>query len=209
MIIRFFNYNIKCYFTSKIIPMYENNFISIENILVRPEIMNTCFSCDLGKCKGACCTLESEFGAPLLEEEIPVIENILPDVLPYLPGEHATEIKKKGFFMNIAGDLMTRSINKRECVFVYYEESIAKCGIEKAYFDGKVDFRKPVSCHLFPIRVSKFGGDVLKYENFTQCAPALLKGEKEKITIAEFCKESLIRLYGNTWYSSLMESDGK
>jgi hypothetical protein len=189
--------------------MYENNYFSIENVLVRPEIMKTCFSCDLEKCKGACCTLESEFGAPLLDEEIPVMEEILSEVLPYLPGEHADEIKKKDFYMNVEGELMTRSINKRECVFVYYENSVAKCGIEKAFFDGKIDFRKPVSCHLFPIRVSKFGGDVLKYEKFTQCAPALIKGDQEKITIAEFCKDSLKRLYGNNWYSSLMESDGK
>ncbi len=189
--------------------MYENNFISVENILVRPEIMETCFSCDLEKCKGACCTLESEFGAPLLEEEIQIIEDILPEVLPYLPAEHAAEINKKGFHMNVDGELMTRSINKRECVFVYYDNSVAKCGIEKAFYEGKVDFRKPVSCHLFPIRVSKFGGDVLKYEKFTQCAPALLKGENEKKTIAEFCKDSLIRLYGSSWYSSLMESVGK
>jgi len=189
--------------------MYENNFISVENILIRPEIMETCFSCDLEKCKGACCTLESEFGAPLLEEEIQIIKDILPEVFPYLPGEHVTEINKKDFYMQIDGELMTRSINKRECVFVYYENSIAKCGIEKAFFDGKIKFRKPISCHLFPIRVSKFGGDVLKYEKFSQCAPALLKGEKEKLTIAEFCKDSLIRLYGTNWYSSLMQSDGK
>jgi hypothetical protein len=189
--------------------MYENNFITVENILVRPEIMKTCFSCDLDKCKGACCTLESEFGAPLLEEEIAIIEEILPDVLPYLPGENLAEIKKKGFYMNISGELMTGSLNKRECVFVYYDNSVAKCGIEKAFFDGKVGFRKPVSCHLFPIRVSKFGGDVLKYEKFSQCAPALSKGEQKKITIAEFCKDSLIRLYGTSWYSSLIESDGK
>jgi hypothetical protein len=189
--------------------MYENNFISIENVLVRPEITGTCFSCDLEKCKGACCTLESEFGAPLLEEEIPVIEEILPEVIPHLPGEHSAEIRKKGFYMNIEGELMTRSINKRECVFVYYDNAIAKCGIEKAFFEGKIGFRKPVSCHLFPIRVSKFGGDVLKYEKFSQCAPALVKGEQEKITIVEFCKDSLIRLYGNSWYSSLMEGNGK
>ena len=189
--------------------MYENNYISIENVLVRPEIMKTCFFCDLEKCKGACCTLESEFGAPLLEEEIPVMEEILPEVIPYLLPEFAAEIKKKGFFMNVQGEVMTRSINKRECVFVYYENAIAKCAIEKAYFDGKIDFRKPISCHLFPIRVSKFGGDVLRYEKFEQCSPALLKGEKEKITIAEFCRDSLKRLYGTNWYSSLMESDGK
>jgi hypothetical protein len=188
--------------------MYPNNFIPIEKVLVRPEIMETNFSCDLEKCKGACCTIESEFGAPLLEEEIPIIEEILETVFPYLPGEHATSIKKHGFYNRKDGEAMTRSINNRECVFVYFDNGIAKCSIEKAYLDGKVSFRKPVSCHLFPIRVTKFGGDVLRYEKFNECAPALEKGKSENIKIVEFCKDSLVRAYGNKWYSSLMENKG-
>src|ERR1035438_6896403 len=84
--------------------MYTDNLIPVENILVRPEIMETHFSCDLEKCKGACCTIESEFGAPLLDEEIPVIKEILEDVFPYLPEEHVNLIKKDGFFHNKDGE---------------------------------------------------------------------------------------------------------
>jgi Protein of unknown function (DUF3109) len=189
--------------------MFRNNFIPVENVLVRPEIMETNFSCDLEKCKGACCTIESEFGAPLSNEEIPIITEILEEVYPYLPGEHVNLIKKNGFFYNHEGESMTRSINKRECVFVYFDNGVAKCSIEKAFFDGKITFRKPISCHLFPIRITKFGGDVLRYEKFSECSPALEKGIKENIKIAEFCEDSLIRSYGKKWYSSLMDYKGK
>ena len=189
--------------------MYAQNFIPVENVLVRPEIMETHFSCDVEKCKGACCTIESEFGAPLLDEEIPIIKEILEDIFPYLPGEHIKLIKRDGFFYDKDGESMTRSINKKECVFVYFENAIAKCSIEKAFIDGRISFRKPVSCHLFPIRVTKFGGDVLRYEKFNECSPALDKGKKENINIAEFCKNSLERSYGKKWYSSLMEYKGK
>ena len=153
--------------------MYVNNFIPVENVLVRPEIMDTHFSCDIEKCKGACCTIESEFGAPLLDEEIPIIKEILENVFPYLPGEQVNLIKKDGFYHNNNGDLMTNSINKKECVFVYFENAVAKCAIEKSFLTGKISFRKPVSCHLFPIRVTKFGGDILRYEKFSECSPAL------------------------------------
>ena len=189
--------------------MFTNNFMPVENVLVRPEIMETHFSCDLEKCKGACCTIESEFGAPLLDEEIPVINEILDEIFPYLPEKHVNMIKKDGFFNTHDGESMTRSVNKKECVFVYFENSIAKCSIEKAYFDGRFSFRKPVSCHLFPIRINKFGGDVLRYEKFNECSPALEKGKKENIKIMEFCKDSLIRYYGKKWYLSLMDNKGK
>ena len=131
--------------------MYANS-VEIDEIIVNREVIKTKFTCDLEKCKGACCTMESEYGAPITKSEIEKIEKILPIVFEYLPGRHIQEIKKNGFWYEVEGQLMTRSINKRACVFVTYEGDIAKCGIEKAYRDGKVDFIKPVSCHLFPIR---------------------------------------------------------
>lgn len=181
----------------------------IDEVLVREEIVNTCFHCDLDACKGACCTLESEFGAPLLEEEISEIQNVLDVVYPYLPDEHIKEIKKRGFFERKQGDLMVNSVNNRACVFVYFDNGIAKCAIEKAYFEGKVEFRKPISCHLFPIRISRLGGDVVRYEEFSDCAPALQLGNEKKINILNFCKESLTRKYGKKWYQKLKEVTGK
>ncbi|RJP70245.1 MAG: DUF3109 family protein [Ignavibacteriales bacterium] len=183
--------------------MYLQNSLEIEGIMVREEILDSPFSCDLNKCKGACCTLESQFGAPITEEEIKIIENNLTEILNYIPVEHKQEIERKGFWENKDEELMIRSLNNRDCVFSFRENGIAKCGIEKGYFDNKIDFRKPISCHLFPIRISRFGGDVLRYEKFNECAPAIENGKKMNTTVAEFCKDSLMRHYGETWYEKL------
>ncbi len=189
--------------------MYANKIIPVEDVLIRTEITEMNFACDLEKCKGACCTLESEYGAPLLEEEVEKIDKILDIIYEYIPDNHKEKIKKDRFYEFKDGELMTNSLNKKACVFVYYENDIAKCGIERAFLDGKIDFRKPISCHLFPIRVSKFGGDVLRYEKFSQCSPALEKGDKQNIKLVNFCKDSLKRLYGDKWYSILKEIIGK
>jgi hypothetical protein len=163
------------------------------------------FKCDLAKCKGACCTFESRYGAPISWEEVGVIENLISKVLPYLPHAHRAEIEEKGFYEVKNDEPLIRSVDNRSCVFVHFENGIAKCSLEKAYFEGETDFRKPISCHLFPIRVSDFGGDVLRYERIDECEPAIELGKKENVTIAEFCKDSLVRLYGEEWYSKFIE----
>lgn len=196
-------------FTTKIIPVDVNKIIQIENILVGREIAKTKFVCDLKKCKGACCTLDSEYGAPLMNEELELIENVLDRVKDYLPEKHRSEIEAKGFYDRKDNELMIRSFNNKACVFVYYENDIAKCGIEKAFLDGKTDFRKPISCHLFPVRISEFGGDILRFEKFSECSPALEKGEEEEINLIDFLKESLIRKYGNNWFLKLKEITDK
>ncbi len=189
--------------------MNFNNILQIDNILVGREIAKTKFACDLKKCKGACCTLDGEYGAPLMYEELELIENILDKVKDYLPEQHRSEIETKGFYERKDNELMTRSFSNKACVFVYYQNGIAKCGIEKAFLDGKTDFRKPISCHLFPIRISEFGGDVLRFEKFNECSPALEKGEEEGISLIDYLKESLIRKYGNNWYLKLKEITDK
>ncbi len=189
--------------------MYLNNIIPVDDVLIREEIFEVKFSCDLQKCKGACCTLKSDLGAPLKKEEVDKIADILPSILPYLPERNQKEIISKGFYEEKIGEFLTRSIESRDCVFVTYDGEIAKCGIEKAFFDGKIDFRKPISCHLFPIRVSNFGGEVLRYESIRECNDALEKGEKENVTVAEFCEDSLVRKYGNNWYKKFKGASGK
>lgn len=180
-------------------------FTDIDGILVNPGVINTNFTCDLSKCKGACCTMESEYGAPLETEEIPVIEKTLPVVLKYLDEEKSQAIKENGFYEKKQGQYMTTSIDNKDCVFVYYENKVAKCAIEKAYFDGKVEFRKPISCHLFPIRISEFGGLIVKHENYSECEPALELGDETQIKIYEFCKDALERLFGEKWYQKLVK----
>jgi len=170
--------------------------ISVAEVLVRPEIAETPFVCNVVKCKGACCTFESKYGAPLKREQ-------------YLPLKNIEEIESKGFYEEIDGELLIRSVENKECVFVYYKDGIARCGIEKAYNNDKTDFKKPISCHLFPIRISDFGGDVLRYEKIDECKSALEKGVEENITIAEFCEEPLKRYFGKQWYSELKKEIGK
>lgn len=194
---------------AKIIPMPTDKIFAINEVLVRDEIVEIPFSCDLKKCKGACCTLESELGAPVTKAEIEEIEKILPIVKKYITLTNIDEIEDRGFYEAKDDEMMITSVNNRDCVFSFWDNGIAKCAIERAYFDGKVEFRKPISCHLFPIRVSDFGGDVLRYEKFSECAPALEKGKEENITIVEFCKDSLIRLYGEEWYNKLMNYSGR
>jgi len=187
----------------------EKQILPVGNIVVRKEIVETHFKCDLLKCKGACCTFESHYGAPLKWEEISSINSVLSEVVHYLPSLHRSEIEKKGFYEVKDDEPLIRSIDNKACVFVYYENGIAKCGMEKAFIDGKTDFRKPISCHLFPIRVSDFGGDVLRYERLNECQPAIELGKKENTTVAEFCEEPLSRLYGKEWFSQFMELTGK
>lgn len=194
---------------AKIIPMPSDKIFAINDVLVRDDIVEIPFSCDLKKCKGACCTLESELGAPVNKNEIEEIEKILPIVKSYLTQNNIEEIEKKGFYEVKDDEMMITSVNNRDCVFSFWDNGIAKCSIERAYFDGKVKFRKPISCHLFPIRVTDFSGDVLRYEKFSECAPALENGKENNITIAEFCKDSLTRLYGEDWYNKLMNYSGR
>ncbi|MBU2491937.1 MAG: DUF3109 family protein [Bacteroidetes bacterium] len=185
----------------------QRKFIEIQDVFVNSDVFETKFTCDLEKCKGACCTMESDYGAPLNEDEVEIINNILPDLKDYIPEISWNQINRDGFYEEKQGQLMTTSINKHECVFVYYDGDIAKCAIEKAYFDGKVKFRKPISCHLFPIRVSNFGGPVLKYEKYEDCFPALEKGNETNISVFEFCKDALERAFGKLWFKQTGDSN--
>ncbi|NNG26470.1 MAG: DUF3109 family protein [Ignavibacteriaceae bacterium] len=183
--------------------------LPVGKILVRTEIADIPFKCDLKKCKGACCTIDSEFGAPLKRNEIEAIEEILESVIVYLSEKHKEEIESNGFYEIISNELLIRSRDNKECVFVYFENDVAKCAIEKAFVEGKTDFRKPISCHLFPIRISDFGGDVLRFEKFDECKPAIDAGKNYNITVAEYCEEPLKRLYGKNWYSQFKEAIGR
>jgi hypothetical protein len=185
----------------------QKKFVEIQDVFVNSDVFETKFTCDLEKCKGACCTMESEYGAPLTGEEVYEIEEILPIIREYISKRNWNEINDNGFYEEKQGQLMTTSVNKRDCVFVYYEGDIAKCAIEKAYFDCKVNFRKPISCHLFPIRVTNFGGPVLKYEKYDDCYPALEKGMETNLSIFEFCKDALERAFGKLWFKQTENSN--
>ncbi|OGU56995.1 MAG: hypothetical protein A2V66_05355 [Ignavibacteria bacterium RBG_13_36_8] len=181
------------------------DFYDVDGVHINVEVVTTRFECDLKECNGACCTMESDFGAPTGESEIREIEKILQIVKKYIPQENVEVIENSGFWYRRRDELMINSVNRRECVFSFYEGNIAKCGIEKAFRKGEIDFVKPISCHLFPIRVGKFGGDVLRFEKYSECESALKKGMDTDSKVFHFCKDALERKYGREWFLKLVE----
>lgn len=178
-------------------------FIKVDDITVSSTIIEEYFQCDLEKCKGACCTIENAYGAPITFEEANILENLKEKLYKYLPDKHIEILKKYGVFETHKGLYHTRTYEEKECVFVYYDNNIAKCAIEKAYLSGEINFRKPISCHLFPIRKISFGSDVLRAEFLSICESAMKNGLDSKMPVYEFCKEALIRLYGSSWFEKL------
>ncbi len=182
----------------------NKELVVIDNVAVEGNLLNRKFACDVLKCKGACCSLPGGRGAPLLDLEIAQIEQVLPEVLPMLSEEKKNLIEEFGFYEGEIGDYATICVDDKDCVFVYREKGIAKCAIERAFNDGKINFRKPISCHLYPIRINKFGGDILRYHEIPECKPAIKNGEAESIDVIEFVKDALIRSYGEEWYDKLV-----
>lgn len=153
--------------------------------------------------------MPSEFGAPILKNEIKEIEDNLESVLNYLPEHSRDAISRYGIWESKKEQLLLKSIDNKDCIFVYRENGIAYCGIEKAYSEGKSTFRKPLSCHLFPIRINDFGGDILHYEKYEECKSAVQHGENLSLTVAEFCEDALVRAYSKEWYDKLKSHMGK
>lgn len=180
--------------------------ISIGKTIVSEEVIKKQFSCDLNACHGECC-VQGDSGAPLEEEEIGMIEDYLDDIKPYMTKSGKAAVRKNGVFdYDSDGELVTTLVNGQECAFVYFENEISFCAIEKAYREGKIDYFKPISCHLYPIRITKFEGfEAINYHQWDICDLALLKGKKEKVALYEFVKEPLIRKYGKEWYDLLVK----
>jgi len=179
------------------------DYFHIGGVLVHSDVVEVKFACDLNQCKGACCTMPSELGAPVSKPELGAIDEVLPEVKGYLPREHVLEIEEKGFWESKGGAYRIRCLNRRECVFVYYEGDIARCGIERAYREGTIDFVKPLSCHLFPIKMSIRDTPVLSFEYYHECSAAMVKGRQEGILLVDFCREALIRAFGEQWLQQL------
>jgi hypothetical protein len=183
--------------------------IAIDNTLISTEIFEKKFVCDLAACKGACC-VEGESGAPLEDEELEKLYEVIDEVLPYLRPE-SREILENGelFEIDSDGDHVTPIFNgKDECVYATFDaDGTAKCGIEKAFLDGKTTWRKPISCHMYPIRVTKLKDyDAVNYHHWPICKPACECGSKLDVRVYKFLKEPLIRKYGEEWYAVLEEA---
>lgn len=177
--------------------------ILVGDILVDERAATARFSCNTAKCKGACCTLEGGGGAPLTDEEAEIIRGIHEFVKPYLP-EHSYKIARNNPIDGTVGDYSTTCIDNRACCFVCYDSSgIARCSIEQAYLDGKISFRKPISCHLFPLRLGNFGGSYIYYEHFDECEPGREKGQIDNIYLLDELQIPLKRSFGERWTEEL------
>lgn len=179
--------------------------ILIENTVISDDIADQYFVCDLLKCKGACC-VEGDLGAPLLEAELPVLEEIFEQVKPYLSAEGLAEIEKQGLYVyDQDNEPCTPVIKGRECVYAIYDEKgILKCGIEQAFREEKIGFQKPISCHLYPIRITQYEQyQALNYDRWHICSPACNHGAALKVPLYRFLKEPLTRAYGPEWYAEL------
>jgi hypothetical protein len=178
----------------------------IGEITVEEAVAEAQFSCDLRRCKGACCTLPGGRGAPLEDDEVSAVEEAVRYAATYLSPEHLAHIRMHGAIEGAPGSYATQCNDDRDCVFVYHEEGIARCSIEKAYFDGAGTFRKPVSCHLFPIRVTPGAKGRLRYERIPECDPGRSQGRNAKTPLHVFLKEALVRKFGDRWYDEFASS---
>jgi hypothetical protein len=184
--------------------------IAIDNVLVSDNVVERQFVCDLNKCKGACCE-DGDAGAPLDDNELEIILELYEKVKPYLSAASIEEIEKNGkYIYHKEFGWVTPTLDKDAGVCVYgirASDGIIKCAFEQAYYDGKTNWKKPVSCHLFPIiaRKGKTGDhDIMNYEPRERlCNPGCALGKKLRISAYEFLKEALIRKYGEEFYETL------
>lgn len=183
--------------------------IQINNTLISELLLERKFVCDLNACKGACC-VEGDAGAPLEKEELAELKRIWKKVKPYLRKEGIRAIEKEGLYtVDTDGDYVTPLVDNKECAYVVFDEKgIAKCGIEHAWKEGKISFRKPISCHLYPIRISKLADmEALNYSQWHICEPACECGKKLDVKVYRFLREALIRKYGEEWFAQLEAAD--
>ena len=182
--------------------------IAIGNVLVSDQVVKEQFLCDLDKCKGACC-VDGDAGAPLNKLELKMIDEVLYAVWPYLDETSKAEIERQGRYVyDKEFGWVTPTINSKVCVYgIKDEKGIVKCGIEQAYNDGKVSWKKPISCHLFPVIVKDSRETVTQYVNYEpredHCKAACTLGKKNKLPVYVFLKEPLIRKFGKDFYEAL------
>lgn len=187
----------------------DPRLIEIEGKLVSGEVTHELFACDLKACKGACC-VEGDLGAPLEKEELVIMDEVYPKVKPYMRRQGIQAVQAQGTSVrDFTGGFSTPLVEGKECAYVQFDEQgTALCAIEQAHMDGEIDFKKPISCELYPIRVERLsnGYELLNYDRWSICAAACSLGEQLGIPVYEFVKNALIRSYGAAFYEALDEA---
>lgn len=174
---------------------------AVDDILISDAVLDAPFTCHLGACKGACC-VHGDSGAPLEDHERAELEAALPAVERDLRPEALAVIAEQGPWTEEApGEFATSCVDGRECVFVVYRKGVALCALQQAYHEGRLAFEKPISCHLYPIRVEHYGGQtVLNYEQIDLCRPAIPHGRRLGVVLHDFLRVPLSRAFGARWY---------
>lgn len=180
--------------------------IHLPPALISDDVSDVFFCCDIEKCKGACC-VEGDAGAPLDEEEISLLEDHIEEIKPYMTLPGIAEIDRQGVFdYDMAGNFVTPLINGRECAYICFNNGIARCAIEEAFQQHRIPFAKPISCHLYPVRITRAGEeDAVNYHKWYICKPALERGYRQKLRLYQFLQDALIRKYGRSWYNKLIK----
>lgn len=180
--------------------------LQIGDVVVSFDVIKECFVCDLGACRGECC-IEGDAGAPVSEEEVARLEEVLPVVWDDLSPEARAVIDEQGVvYVDCDGDLVTSIVNGKDCVFTCRDEAgNCLCAIEKAFRAGLTDFYKPVSCHLYPVRVGDYGPyKALNYHRWDVCKAAVALGRSKGVRVYQFLEEPLVRRFGRQWYDELV-----
>lgn len=178
--------------------------VQIGDKIVSKDLFDQHFICDLKKCEGNCCVF-GDSGAPLDEDEVHTLEEHIDDIKPFMRAEGLRAVSQKGsWVIDSDGDKVTPLVGDEECAYVVFEDGIAWCAIEKAFERGYLPMQKPVSCHLYPIRVSHLkNGVALNYHRWSICEPARILGKKEGMPVFRFLKDPIIRVYGSQFYNEL------
>lgn len=173
--------------------------------IVSEEVINKDFICNLNSCKGGCC-IDGDAGAPIEKEEVKILKDIYPKVKPYLRSEGISVIERFGTsIQNEEGEIETPLIDGADCAYVIFDEkNTALCGIEEAYNQGDIEWKKPISCHLYPVRVKQYSSfAAVNYHKWSLCDDACSLGKELQVPIYKFVKEALIRKFGEDWYAEL------
>ena len=180
--------------------------LQIQNALVSLDVIEKFFVCNLDKCLGECC-IEGDAGAPITEQEYAQLKEILPEVYADLLPAARQRIDEAGVaYVDEEGDLVTQIVEGRNCVFTCYGEGgMCMCAIEKAYREGRIDFYKPISCHLYPLRLTDYPSfTAVNYHSWKICKAAEVLGHAKGVRVYQFLKEPLIRRFGKEWYDELV-----
>ena len=179
--------------------------IEIDDKIVSADLLRECFACDLGKCKGICC-VEGDAGAPLDIEEVDILEQEYENYAPYMTAEGREAIEREGFMVvDVDGDYTTPLIDNAACAYSFEEKGVVFCAIERAYREGKCSFLKPISCHLYPIRVKQFRHATygLNYHRWAVCRDAVECGKRLGIPVYKALREPIVRRFGEEFYKAL------